>query len=197
MSIYTRRHQTGGFVHKERPLRDLEQHLIRRVFKSAILPSLSTIHITNEISPTDTPFTVHSHGGDYYIHVGRRLYDRDLSTMTFAATLVHEMTHVWQYNAGTLTGTHGLFAHLHYAIMGRTNDLYKYDIRHDSWDDMGFEGQAQMVEDWFSPVDYEHPDGDNMSETSDRFVFVNKVLYRGDEIARELTLGELKLPLEP
>jgi hypothetical protein len=49
---------------------------------------------------------------------------------------------------------------------------------------MGFEGQAQLVEDWFR--------NDGMSETSERFVFVKKVLYTGDSRARDLTLTQLR-----
>jgi len=195
MSIYTRRHQTDGFKHKERPLTAAEQDLIRRVFKSATLPALSSIQITNELSPIRTPFTIKSLGGGYYIHVGEYLYEYLMSGNN-TATLVHEMTHVWQYHVGSLTSLHALSAHLHYGIRGRTDDLYVYDIHKDSWNDMGFEGQAQLVEDWFSPVDYEHKDGDSMSETSDRFVFVKKILYGGDVVARELTLDELRIPLD-
>jgi hypothetical protein len=183
MTIYTRRHQTNGFVKMDRPLKDLEQQLLTRVFRSASLPSFASIRISNQLGPTGRPFTIHSTSDDYYLHVGKALYDGDLSILD-GATLVHETTHVWQYNVGTLSGTHALFAHLHYSVLGKDDDLYKYNVSHDTWNDMGFEGQAQLVEDWFR--------NDGMSETSERFVFVKKVLYTGDSRARDLTLTQLR-----
>jgi hypothetical protein len=50
---------------------------------------------------------------------------------------------------------------------------------------MGFEGQAQLVQEWFTL--------DAMSETSDRWVYVKHVLMTGDVAARSLTLGEIML----
>ena len=64
----------------------------------------------------------------------------------------------------------------------KTDNLYQYEIGQ-SWDDMGFEGQAQLVQEWFTL--------DAMSETSDRWVYVKHVLMTGDVAARSLTLGEI------
>jgi hypothetical protein len=79
---------------------------------------------------------------------------------------------------------------VHYAIRGKikgdaegTPKLYEREPG-ESWDDMGFEGQAQLVEDWYSG---------GMSETSDEWVYVKQVLMSDDKVARGLTLGELRL----
>lgn len=128
--------------------------------------------------------------GEYLIMVGPDLFEGDLA-VDEPATLVHEMTHVWQYKHGTLTEFHAASAHVHYYVRGRTDQLYKYTLG-DSWDDFGFEGQAQLVEDWYSL--------DEMSETSDRFVYVKKILLSGDWRAGNLTLDKLRdppLPGEP
>lgn len=195
----------GLFGANERLLTAPEEHLIRRVFKSTSLPMLSSIRIRDGLSPTGTAFTDH----DYSIMVGPKLFDGDLSKDD-PYTLVHEMVHVWQYKHGMLTRAKALLAHGIANIAkysppvrlkpGRpprfvyeprpanwdpVENLYAYKLG-DSWNSFTFEGQAQLVEDWVK--------FDNMSETADRFVYVKKVLYSGDPIARELTLAELKGP---
>jgi hypothetical protein len=93
--------------------------------------------------PRRQPITFPNYAdGTYNISVGQDLFDRDLTTTpTDRETLVHEMTHVWQYFHGTLTRKHGTVAH----VFVSENTLYRYDITRDSWNDMGFEGQAEMV----------------------------------------------------
>jgi hypothetical protein len=49
---------------------------------------------------------------------------------------------------------------------------------------MGFEGQAQMVEDWFEM---------GMKEEGYRYVFIKQVLYSGDISARKLSRVQLQL----
>ncbi len=177
-----------------------------------MLPPLSRIRIRDGLSwPKGTAFTTprtqwardtghpfgHETEGAYLIMVGPRLFDGDVALMD-PATLVHEMTHVWQYKHGTLTEGHALVAHVHYSASDRLGtrryeDLYAYEIG-ESWNDMGFEGQAQLVEEWYT--------SDKMSEKSDRWVYVKNVLFLEDRSARSLTLGELRLrdpdlPAEP
>lgn len=190
----------GLFGDNERMLISTEEFLIRSVFKSTSLPPLSQIRIRDGLSPTGTPFT----DKDYSIMVGPDLYDTDLS-QSDPSTLVHEMTHVWQYMHSTLTRAHAISAHIHYWMRGAvggvanawakslfpntkqrqigTNELYEYNVG-DSWNDFGFEGQAQLVEEWFTI--------DRQSQQSDRFIYIKKVLYRGDVIARELPLEDLR-----
>jgi|GEM_PF-1690113 len=205
----------GLFGDNERLLTKGEEQLIRKVFLQATLPPFSKIRIRDGLSPTGTPFT----DSDFSIMVGPSLFKGDLSTDD-PNTLVHEVVHVWQYKNGTLTRAKALAVHTGAAIAkysppmrivaGRpprfvyvprpsnwdpVKDLYKYTIGN-SWESFGFEGQAQLVEDWFKKTDIYGP-GDNMATTSDRYVYVKKVLYSGDRIARELTLAELKGTSEP
>ena len=186
-----------GFIfgHNERLLTPQESHLIRRVFRTTRLPNLGRIRIRDGLSVTGTPFAaprervVVQQGfpftteGEYLIMVGKRLFDGDVAVME-PDTLVHEVTHVWQYKHGTLGEYEGAFKHIGAAAIRRTDHLYEYEIG-ESWDDMGFEGQAQLVQEWFTL--------DNMSETSDRWVYVKHVLMLGDVRARSLTLGQLRL----
>jgi len=128
--------------------------------------------------------------GEYLIMVGPRLFEGDVAAME-PDTLVHEMTHVWQYMHGTLGEAEAALKHFGAAAIRDTDRLYKYRIGQ-SWDDMGFEGQAQLVQEWFTV--------DNMSETTDRWVYVKHVLMLGEVPARSFSLGELRLsdpPQEP
>jgi outer membrane protein OmpA-like peptidoglycan-associated protein len=53
-----------------------------------------------------------------------------------------------------------------------------------TWDDVGFEGQAQLVEDWYH-------DGMKGEDDDRRFCFVKTVLYDGDVAARKLNIVNL------
>lgn len=195
-----------GFIwgKNERLLTGNEEKLIRKVFRTTSLPPLFSIRIRDGLTPTGTPFTtprtkVEVIGGyaietkgEYLIMVGPRLFNGDLFDLE-PGTLVHEMTHVWQYKHRTLTEFQGFRAHAHYAIRGKlggrgTDYLYTYKIG-GSWDDMGFEGQAQLVEDWYNI--------ETMSETGDRWVYVKNVLMNGDLWARYSTLDDLREPMVP
>jgi hypothetical protein len=168
----------GLYGDNERLLSPGEQALIRRVFLSAPLPSLGTIRIRDGLSPTGTAFT----DADYSIMVGARLYNGDLADLE-PSTLVHEMTHVWQYYQGYHVRLKLLPAHLVFSITNSDGYLYTYDLG-DSWDSFGLEGQAQMVEDWYS--------NDRMSTVGSRFVYIDKVLRSGNPLTRDLTLEELR-----
>ena len=186
---------------QERLLTSLEEGLIRKVFTTAVLPKLSRLRIRDGLSPNDTPFTTprtqwardtntpfgHEVEGEYLIMVGPKLFDGDVS-QDDPSTLVHEMTHVWQYKHGTLSEWHAATAHVHYWLrdkvgLGPYDKLYEYQIG-ESWDDMGFEGQAQLVQDWYQD--------DKMSETSDRWIYFKNVVLMDNPRARPLSLGELR-----
>lgn len=186
-----------GFIFgdDERLLTPQEAGLIKRVFRTAQLPNLGRIRIRDGLSPTGTPFTAprakvvlvkgfpHETEGEYLIMVGRTLFEGDVATME-PDTLVHEVTHVWQYKHGTMWEYGAALKHIGAAMLRRTNKLYQYDIG-ESWNDMGFEGQAQLVQEWYTL--------DGMSETSDRWVYVKHVLMMTDVGARSRTLGQLRL----
>ena len=184
----------------ERLLSGNEEELIKKVFRSADLPHPSEIRIRNGISTINTPFTTlgkstlkllsgypRKSEGQYLIMVGPGLFNCDLA-LNRPATLVHEMVHVWQYRQRTLTEFQGLAAHAFHSLSAKlsskaTNHLYTYEIGQ-SWDDMGFEGQAQLVEDWYRE--------DRMDEKSDRWPYIFYVLMVNDKDARDQTLKVLR-----
>ena len=197
----------GLFGDQERLLTSAEEKLIREVFKSTDLPPLSAIRIRDGLSPTDTPFT----DSDYSIMVGPTLFAGDLAKDD-PDTLVHEMVHVWQYKQGTLTRAKAIAAHAGAYMAARfpitrpnrngppivvrpanpnaVEDLY-YEYRKrigDPWNSFTFESQAQLVEDWFSKS------GDNKSMSTPRYVYIKKVLYARDVVARRLTVAEMTRP---
>jgi outer membrane protein OmpA-like peptidoglycan-associated protein len=177
------------FGDRGRPLMHSEAALIRRVFKTAQLPRLSEIRIRNGASTTGTAITIPL-DGLYNIMVGepKSRFFGDLS-VTDRDMLVHEMTHVWQYFHGTLSRTHGMTAHIHRWAAGKLgypdeDYLYEYNMLTDSWNDMGFEGQAQLVEEWFH-------DGMGGEDKDKRFCFIDKVLYKGSVDARAMNIIQL------
>ncbi len=186
----------GGKGDNERDLRAGEIALIKKVFQTAKLPDLSDIHIADGLSASGTPWT----DSDYQINVGESKFNQDL-TAYYSSTLVHEMTHVWQYHNGLLTKGHALTAHvragatdwvqkkLDRVLPGHWDDdealdrLYSYDLD-GSFLAMGFEGQAQMVEDWYDM---------GMKTEGYRYVFVKYVIWNRDLAAAKLTRAELMM----
>jgi len=156
----------------------LEFALIKRVFRTARLPRLDELPIADGVNHQGGAWT----DSDYQINVGPRLFAGDLSVLE-PDTLVHEMTHVWQYFNGTLTKAHAAFAQIRAGMGGFTDDLYKYDLD-GSWYDMGFEGQAQMVEDWYTM---------GMKEEGYRYFFVKNIVWSGNKAAERQTRIELVL----
>ena len=175
----------------DRLLTGKEEALIRKVYLNARLPPFFKIRIRNGLSPNGTAITFPNYSdGTYNISVGQYLFDNDLTDFQSGRdTLVHEMTHVWQYYHGLLTRAHGITAHVHRNIAGRLgypdeDYLYSYNILTDSWNDMGFEGQAQLVEEWYH--------GGAKGEDDDkRFCFIKKILYDDNAAARALNIVNL------
>ena len=181
----------SSFGENERLLTSAETALIRRVFRTTQLPTVGRIRIRDGISPKGTAFAaprervVLDSGmpvrteGEYLIMVGPQLFEGDVAAME-PDTLVHEMTHVWQYMHGTVGEYEAALKHLGAAAIRDTDRLYRYHVGQ-TWDDMGFEGQAQLVQEWFTL--------DNMSEATDRWLYVKHVLMLGEVGARSLTLA--------
>lgn len=175
----------------DRLLTGREAALVKDVYKNTALPPFSKIRIRNGLSPNGTAITFPNHyDGTYNISVGQHLFDNQLTDFQVdKETLIHEMVHVWQYYHGLLTRSHGIIAHVHRSIAGKLGGrdedyLYQYDILTDSWDDMGFEGQAQLVEEWYGA-------GMKGEDDDKRFCFVKKVLYDGNPAARKLNIIQL------
>lgn len=164
----------GGKGDNARALFQGEINLIRRVFKTAHLPPLLEVSIADGVSIKGTPWT----DSDYQINVGPWSYDHDLSVF-YRSTLVHEMTHVWQYYNKTLSKLHAFVA----SVRNPEDDLYSYDLN-GSWEDMGFEGQAQMIEDWFTM---------GMNTEGHRYFFMKHVVWSGDKSAVHLRRADLAM----
>ena len=175
----------GGKGDNARALFQGEKNLIRKVFKTARLPSLIEVSIADGVSVKGTAWT----DSDYQINVGPWDYDHDLSAFD-RSTLVHEMTHVWQYYNKTLTKAHAFIA----SVRNPEEDLYSYDLN-GSWDDMGFEGQAQMVEDWYTMNKDSFRDANPapLKEEGYRYFFMKHVVWSGDRSAARLTRAELAM----
>ena len=169
----------GGKADNVRYLTAKERALIRKVFTTAKLPPLEAISIGDGVNGRGGAWT----DSDFEINVGPN-YKDDLAEHD-STTLIHEMTHVWQYFHGTLTKAHAFGANVLYGFARRTDYLYDYNLG-DSWDDFGFEGQAQLVEDWYDPS------GDNMSYSSLRFVYVGHIIRKDSSGMWDLTLEEIQ-----
>jgi hypothetical protein len=172
-----KRKQFGGKGDNERALTTTEVSVIRKVFQHAPLPSLLEVTIADGVNGNGGAWT----DSDYQINVGKTLYSLDLGKYA-ADTLVHEMVHVWQYKQGTLSKAKGFGMHALFGVLQMHDRLYNYKIG-DSWNDLGFEGQAQLVEDWYAK--------DGMSTNSLRYIYVKVVLQSGDDIVRTLSREEL------
>lgn len=177
----------------DRLLTSAEVRLVREVYKNTQLPPFSKIRIRNGLSPNDTAITFPNYSdGTYNMSVGQDLFDGDMTTtgnQSDKDTLIHEMVHVWQYYHGLLSKAHGIIAHAHRSAAGKfgyqdDSYLYQYNILIDSWNDMGFEGQAQLVEDWYH-------DGKKGEDDDKRYCFIKKVLYEGNSAARGLNIVQL------
>jgi hypothetical protein len=169
----------GGKGDNARLLMPGEVKLIRQVFQHARLPSLMmTVTIADGVNGNGGAWT----DSDYQINVGPSLFEQDLSTAD-PSTLVHEMTHVWQYFNGTLTKAHAAAAQGLYGFARRSAYLYDYNLG-DPWNGMGFEGQAQLVEDWYT--------NDKLRMRGSRYNYVRAVLQLQDVGARSMTLVEIE-----
>ena len=164
----------GGKGDNARALDASERQLIRTVFKTARLPPLNELSIADGVNFNGGAWT----DSDYEINVGPYYYNTDLSK-SWPGLLAHEMTHVWQYYNKTLTKTHAFIAH----VRQPESVLYAYDLN-GSWEDMGFEGQAQMIEDWYDM---------GMHVEGYRYFFMQHVVWSGDKSAARLTRAELAM----
>jgi len=170
---------------RDRPLTTHEESLVKTVFQRADIPPLDSIRIRDGLTTTGVPFATSgttrrvlfgallAQPEQYLIMVGPQLFEKDLALVA-PATLVHEMVHVWQYKQKRLTELRGLMLHSFYYMSGKLggrgqHHLYSYDLSL-PWEQIGFEGQAQLVEDW-----YKH---DLMSETSERWDYLQHTLFK-------------------
>jgi hypothetical protein len=83
----------------------------------------------------------------YLIHVGPRGFADALRTPALQATLIHELTHVWQGQHQGWPWRYVCNSLWHQAVRGRR--AYDY-VLGQPWDTYAVEQQAQLVQDWFA-----------------------------------------------
>lgn len=113
--------------------------------------------------------------GSFTINIGPDFYD-DLTATADAqdddasATLIHEMTHVWQGTNSTLAGSFMPKSLVNQARYG--DDAYNYRPLTD-WKSYNPEQQAQLVEDWY------YKGRGNQSESDERYPYIRDFVRRG------------------
>lgn len=147
-----------GLAPATRGLNDDEKKIAKRVFND-LLP-LWRVDLTSGIGLNDRPFTVPVFGplqiltvgalSTYQLHVGPMYFVRGMQWDNGGrATLVHELTHVWQGEFGGGYVGNSLF---HQAAAwwgtGDTGAAYVY-AEGDPWESYNVEQQASIVEDWY------------------------------------------------
>jgi hypothetical protein len=129
--------------------------------------------VTDSIGAQNREYTSISAGiGVYQINMGDKAFDARAYTPSFKATLIHEMTHVWQGHHGRL----GLIAVWGSSIIcqiQRQGNAYLYgegNLNRKDWGDFGAEEQAQIVQDWYE---------NGMLTTDPRFHFIRDNIRMG------------------
>jgi hypothetical protein len=114
-----------------------EQALARSVFGAGIRPERVRI-FAQPVVPR--PFTPGSAGVVY--PVAESLTDFTEGALPDQATLVHELTHVWQ-------AQHGVILPLAKLKAGDSDAAYEYDLDRQAFPEMNIEQQARVVEHHF------------------------------------------------
>jgi hypothetical protein len=145
--------------HEYRPLDWREISLVNQVFYATV-GDVSQIILNDGSGDRDAPFTIRSSlgipgfslPGKYMIFVGDA-FKQNLSSKhrvpgekySYAELLVHEVTHVWQYEHGYNVVVNSL---THRAFEG--DAMYNYDESNFlAWNDYNVEQQAMIVEHWY------------------------------------------------
>ena len=163
-------------VREVRPLADGEKKVAQPVFRSTIpydkvLISDGLGYNDREFTlPTRVPFSalfnVDASLGKYVIHAGDGYYG--MSTLEDdKATLIHELTHVWQ-------GEHWASSYWLNSAWNQalSDDAYSYDeTRLLDWDEYNAEQQAKIVEEWYRGGMKPSPDEDF------RFYYVQRHIW--------------------
>lgn len=122
-----------------------------QVFRNTL--PYNKIMISGAVGVSNRPYTTPDIGmpGRYIIHIGNENFWSSKSPGEYFATLIHELTHVWQgYNSWFSWGytLKSVWAQAH-----KGAGAYRYEpfngVEWRSWNEYNVEQQAQIVEDWF------------------------------------------------
>jgi len=136
-----------------RGLLDGEVAICQQVF-GATLPTVflrSKVMLKNGLGAGGRPFTSIDVGiARYHIFIGPRAFDQSaVGTLEYQATLVHEMTHVWQMHNSSWFGAVWFDSLKTQGCRQGNAYVYGEGNLNKPWDDFGVEEQAQIVEDWY------------------------------------------------
>jgi hypothetical protein len=173
-------------VRNVRPLAEKEKFLARQVFRrnlpyDRILISDGLGYDDRQFTvPTSLPatflFNVDSDDYDWVLHVGDGYYGMSYAAED-KATLIHELTHVWQGEHSSYSWNMVVRAGLAQADLGEK--AYEYDHRYyRRWTEYNYEQQASIVEDWFKDGMVEDPEKDLRSYYIKRYI-------RGERVDRD------------
>ncbi|KYG00567.1 hypothetical protein BE21_07130 [Sorangium cellulosum] len=137
-----------------RPLFPAEFELATRVFMATLpYPKIFITPLTGlqsrPFTSTVPPLVAGCVPLAYTINVGLNGFIHGMDTVQ-PATLVHELTHVWQ-GAHRLISSQYMWESIAHQAMGwiRGTDHYRY-VPGQSWSSYNVEQQASIVEDWFA-----------------------------------------------
>ncbi len=134
----------------ERDLRPEEYEFAKLVFGSS-LPPRSAIKVCDAIGGGNRPFSYPRFDGAMVLSMGKQ-WKNDLRTWgvadgakVYGQTLIHELTHVWQYHNNAAA-----ISYVGDAIGARLSEDYEPGVEHrEPWDWFGLEEQGTIVERWF------------------------------------------------
>jgi hypothetical protein len=130
---------------QQRSLTAGEQALLHPVFLGTLKLSTQQIAMNDsEVGGPDNSFTP-----GYIPNMAKNLWSLDysLEPISWKATLIHEMTHVWQSSHGNNNVTDGIALWKKFASY---DDAYWYDLSMSAdFDDYNMEQQAALIEDYW------------------------------------------------
>jgi hypothetical protein len=125
-----------------------EEALARRVFQETL--PYGRIFISDWLAWSRRPFVLPTGVGRrsrYLLHLGPQGFADALRTPRLQATLIHELTHVWQGYNQRWAWRYVLNSLWHQAVHGRRAYHYTPGL---PWSSYHAEQQAQLVQDWFA-----------------------------------------------
>jgi hypothetical protein len=135
-------------VRNLRLLSALERKEAESVFATS-LPDWKRIYVTDGLGPVpfvDRPYTDELYGM-FRLNLGPDVYPDALADQSYTNLLIHELTHVWQYDRGYWVVLRSAYAN---RVITLFSAGYHYTLDHDdTWNSYNVEQQAQLIQDWY------------------------------------------------